>query len=166
MEKRYHINMLTAVIFFALFGCAWIGSFGRISLQSGSTPYVTTGELQKNWGNYEIYFAGGSVEYPSAVLFDPKDDDKTIINDKWRKVEDQKTLSEIIRWISIQDIGGPYYPKLYMILGPDGRFYGYMYTAWNHVLIKGIDEKTIWVDDLPHPPHSIGPGLGRIGGAK
>lgn len=166
MKKKYYIKILTAIIPFVLFSCAWIGSFGRISLQSGNAPYITTGELYKNWEDYNIYYDGGSTEYPSAVMFDPKNDERNITQDKWRRVEDQKTLSEIIGWISIQDTGGPYYPKLYRILGPDKRLYGYMYTAWDHVLIKGVDEKTIWVDDLPHPPFSITPGLGKTGGGK
>jgi hypothetical protein len=82
-------------------------------------------------------------------MFDPKKDSKTLLSDKWIKVEDQETVSDLISWIQHTT---EFYPRLQRILGPDDQFYGYFYSGWDHVLIKVVDERTLWVYDLPIPP--------------
>jgi hypothetical protein len=158
-KKYIYMSFLTLITLSVFSACAWLGSFGKIKRQPGDERRMTTDELIGNWRNYSIAFAGGTMEYPSAVMFDPKNDGKKIIYDKWRTVEDQKTLIDLIGWIRIQEDYGPYGPKLYRILGPDNKQYGYIYTAWDHVLLKGVDEKTLWIEDLPHPPYRVKPGI-------
>ena len=157
---RYiYIHILIAVFLTTLSACAWIGSFGKVRIQYGDSRMVTIEELKKNWTDYSIAYAGGNMENPSGILFDPRGDDRKIIYDNWKKVEDQKTLSELIGWLSMQEEDGPYAPRLLLVLGPDNKSYGYIYTSWNHMLIKGVDEKTIWIEDLPHPPFKITPSF-------
>lgn len=86
-------------------------------------------------------------------MFDPKNDDKVLTGDKWIKVEDQETLLELIGWI------GTYIefdPRLWRILGPDDQYYGYLFFAWGHVVIKAVvikavDDGTMFVYDLESP---------------
>jgi hypothetical protein len=105
--------------------------------------------LQENWDDYSIYYADWrSVGWPGGIIFDPKRDDKTLVGDKWMKVEDQETLTQVIT--SIEAKNG--YPRLYQILGPNDGFYGYMYLVPNRhfvtVTAKVIDSNSLWISDL------------------
>jgi hypothetical protein len=46
------------------------------------------------------------------------------------------------------------------ILGPDGSFYGYLFSVWHHVTVRVENEDTLVVYDLPNPPHYFGPAAG------
>jgi len=71
-----------------------------------------------------------------------------LIGDKWIKAEDKETLLELIGWIRtyIQ-----FDPRLWRILGPDDQCYGYLFFAWGHVVIKAVDDRTMFVYDLESP---------------
>jgi len=149
MKKDIYLAVIVSVLLFLVSGCSWYKSYGKVRLQSGPGHRVTIQELRENWRDYTIYYAGMSVQHPSAIMFDPKKDSRTLASDKWIKVEDQETLSELISWIQLTT---EFYPRLQRILGPDDQFYGYFYSGWDHVLIKVVDERTLWVYDLPMPP--------------
>ena len=34
------------------------------------------------------------------------------------------------------------------------QFYGYLYTAHHHVLIRVVNDKTMWLDEMVLPPFS------------
>jgi len=86
-------------------------------------------------------------------MFDPKKDNKALVGDKWTKIEDQETLSKLIS--SIQSQKANYCPRLWRILGPDQQFYGYLFTAYYHIplVIKVVDDTTMWVYNLRLPPY-------------
>ncbi|NVM25603.1 MAG: hypothetical protein HWN70_06755 [Desulfobacterales bacterium] len=149
MKKDKYPAVLALIGVFLVSGCSWYKSYGKVRLQSGPGHKVTIQELQQNWHDYTIYYAGSSVQLPSAIMFDPKKDTKTLMSDKWIKVEDQETLSELISWIQGTT---RFPPRLQRILGPDDQFYGYFYSGWHHVVLKVVDETTLWVYDLPVPP--------------
>ncbi len=157
MDVKKCLSPLTVglLLAFLISGCSWLKGYGKIRAQSGPGKRVTIQELRENWHDYTIYYAGYhgklSIKHPSAVMFDPKKDDRVLVGDKWTKVDDQKTLSELIS--SIQSHKARYYPSLWRILGPDDQFYGYLFSAWHHVPIKVVDEKTMWVYNLPRPPY-------------
>jgi len=88
-----------------------------------------------------------SVGTAAGIIFDPKNDDKTLTGDKWIKIEDQEILSALIGWIQ------PYIqfdPRLWRIVGPDDQFYGYLFFALGHVVIKSVDDTTMYVYNLRH----------------
>jgi len=149
VKKVKYPALIVLVLVFLTSGCSWLKSYGKLRLQSGPGHKVTIEELRENWNDYTIYYAGQSVGLPSAIMFDPKKDSKTLLSDKWIKVEDRETVSELISWIQHST---QFYPRLQRILGPDDQFYGYFYSGWDHVLIKVVDERTLWVYDLPIPP--------------
>jgi len=153
-KKYLVITVISVILAFFLYGCLQFESYARLRLQSINGDMVTPQTLKDKWQDYTIYYTGPGVQNPSAILFDPKNDNKTIVNNGWIKVEDQETLSELILWIQF-DIH--FEPKLWRILGPDNQFYGYIYSYWQHVYMKILDEKTLWVDDLPLPPLDLGP---------
>ena len=36
-------------------------------------------------------------------------------------------------------------------MGPDDQFYGYLFFAWGHVVIKSINDTTMYVYDVLSP---------------
>lgn len=146
------ISLLSALLMMS--GCSWYPGYGKLRIVQGTKEGVSIGELMENWQEYTIFYAGLSVQNPSAVMFDPKNDDKTLVTEKWVEVKDQETLLALIHWL---DADVQFYPKLYRIIGPHNQLFGFLYTAWDHVHMKLVDEKTLWIDDLPLPPIDYGP---------
>jgi len=149
MKKDKYQAVIALALVFLMSGCSWYKSYGKVRALSRHEEKLTLQELKENWQDYTIYYAGSSVDLPSAIMFDPKRDDKALVSDKWIKVEDQETLSELISWLQHTT---RFHPRLQRILGPDDQFYGYFYSGWNHVVLKVVDERTLWVYDLPIPP--------------
>jgi hypothetical protein len=147
MRRRELIILGMLGLFFAslISGCA---SYGKLRPLSGQERAMSIEALEKNWEDYAVYWTGLSVGEPSGIMFDPKKDDRKLTNEKWIKVENKATLAELIGWIKMNR---DYYPRLWTILGPDDRLYGYMYTGWRNVVIKEVDERTLYVHDLPAP---------------
>jgi hypothetical protein len=71
-------------------------------------------------------------------------------------VENKEDFLEVVWGIRVGQV--TFWPIVWRILGPDDQFYGYMYTAWDHVLIKEVDNKTLWVDDIPMPRFELASG--------
>jgi hypothetical protein len=137
--KRTILPILLIMAFSVLQACS---SYGRLAHQ----PAVSAEDLFQMREEYEVYFAGVSTHRPSAVLFDPKDDDRVMtVHPWWIKMEDPAMLREILEWM-VADV--QIEPVVWRILGSDGAFYGYLYTAWNHALLRAVDEKTLWIDDM------------------
>ena len=102
-------------------------------------------------------------------MFDPKGDDRKLISDKWIPIKDQVELSMLVRYMRSNY---HFHPVLWRVLDPDNDFYGYIYSARQDVVMKVVDDQTMWVDDLPLPPYdpinfrprSFGPVLEAIWG--
>jgi len=136
-------------LFFIVAGC---GSYGKLRLQSGPGETITTQELKENSQKYNILATGVEPNVPSAIIFDRKEDNREIVGERWWELKDDKAVSETVDWIEAQDPVGPYYPRLWKILGPDEHLYGYMFTAWDHAVMSVGEDKTMRVMDLPVPP--------------
>jgi hypothetical protein len=93
MEEGMNIARFAGIgilIFFAVMGCS--GDFARIKTLSASESKVTQQELIDNWSDYTIWLR------PSAVVFDPKTDDrKILVGNHWATVEDQQTWNQIVK---------------------------------------------------------------------
>ncbi|MFH1240748.1 MAG: hypothetical protein V1689_00180 [Pseudomonadota bacterium] len=156
-EKRDFIKVafLYAGLFCLMTGCVGLKNYGRLDVETGK---VSVNELIENWQNYGIYYAGLAVDNPSGVIFDTKTEGRRITSDKWIPVTEKSVVITIVKWLKA-NINYP--PVLWRILGPEGKFFGYLYSYWDNLVIKAIDDKTLWVDDLPLPPFDYGQG-GRI----
>ena len=151
IEKYVYLTLIGFVSIFLMSGCA---NYGKLTLESGRAANMTVQELQKNWDDYSIHYADWrTVGWPGGIIFDPKKDAKTLLSDKWMKVEDQETLSQVIRSIEAKS----HDPKLYQILGPNDEFYGYMYLGPNRnkvtMFIKVVNNNSLWISDLQ--PHKL-----------
>jgi hypothetical protein len=150
--RKYSVLPL-AIIWVGLLvsGCAST-QYGKLRMPDRTDP-VTVETLLKNWKDYELYYAGLHAGHPSAVLFDRKDDDRGFNTERWFKVDNKELLNELIDNIERQLPIGVYYPRLWKIIGPDGHLYGYMFTSWDHAVMRAVDGKTLFVNDLPLPPY-------------
>lgn len=131
-------------------GCAWLKGYGKVRLSTEYGDDMTIQKLQANWNHYNVYYAGMSTSNPAGIMFDPKNDGRELVGDRWVRVEDKETVSDIISWIKTYT---RFHPRLHVILGPDNQLYGYVFYAWGHdyVVAKPIDDKTLYVYDLESP---------------
>jgi len=138
-----------SVLIFFISGCLQFSNYGKLRLQSGKGERVTIEKLIESWQDYNVYYAGLHESSPSAVMFDPKQDTRTLVCDRWIKVGDQEKLADLIDWMWTDHVS---YPRVRRILGPNNEFYGFMFTGWHHVVAKLVGDRTMLVYDLPLSP--------------
>ena len=156
MERaRYiYIAVFGLLSLILISGCS---GYGSIRHESGYANGITIQELVKNSGDYNVYYSGYAVNNPSGIMFDPKNDDKTLTpSDWWVKIDSEGDVSEVVSWIDIHDYPW-YYADLHRIIGPDGELYGFVYTGWYEITAKATGNNTLLVYDLPDPPQYYGP---------
>jgi len=159
MKKDKYPAVIALALVFLVSGCSWLKGYGKIRVLSKHEEKLTIQALKENWQDYTISYAGSSVGIAAGVMFDPKNDDKTLVGDRWIKVEDRETLLELIDAIESY---AQFYPRLYRILGPDDRFYGYLFYAWCHPVFRLVDDRTLYAYDLQSPVYiDGGPRLWR-----
>ena len=147
MNRKLMIPAAVGVLLSCLMvGCA---NYGKISPALERTEKPTVRELQENWENYAIHYADWrSVGWTGGIIFGPKAGDKTLFGEKWMKVEDEKTLTQLITSIEAKNPD----PRLHRILGPNDAFYGYLYLGprrdYVNVFVKVIDSNSLRVSDL------------------
>ena len=145
MPKVERIFLGLTVVFFlaSFFGCMGSGNYGRLRTAG---PDMTIDHLQKHWKDYNVYYAGVNLEQVNAILFDPKNDDRTFsLQHYWVPVNDEAKLSELMRWINV--FGGEP-PSLYRIVAPGDKTFGYLYMLLSSPVIKVVDERTVWLGNL------------------
>ncbi len=150
-------KLLTAcLILLLLSGCAaWSERYGKIRYLSYDSDEITIQALLDNWKSYHISYAGLGVRLPLGLMFDPKNNETTLVGDFWKPVTSQQVLKEITQWIYPNT---RHEPRISKILGPDGRFYGYLYHSYGAVFLKQVDDRKIYVYNLEEP---IEEGLGQ-----
>jgi len=131
-------------------GCAWLRGYGKVRLSSEKGDDMTIQKLRENWNDYHVSYAGIAPNNPAAIMFDPKDDGQNLVGDRWIRVEDGETISEIISWLRTYT---QFHPRLHVILGPDNQPFGYLFYPWasGDVVAKVIDDSTLYVYDLMSP---------------
>jgi hypothetical protein len=159
MKKHFGAVLVLAGLTLVAYGCA---SYGGARSQRVYGNRITVQGLVKDWQDYTVYFTGHGRGHPSAVLFKPKDDDRVVIADRWWKVEKYEILTDLVDSIQRQTPISFYYPRLLELLGPDNHRYGYVFTSWDHVVVRLIDDRTMVVYDLPMPPYLAIDGEGNF----
>ena len=150
-KQKFLIMLLIALI---LYGCSMsLKNYGKVKMLPKGSGEVTIQDLIDKWKDYDIYYSGSFARYygvrnPLGVMFDPKNNDTTLVGDSWEKVRDQKTLIKITQMIYPNT---QYKPWLSEILGPDDRFYGYLYYSYGMVVLKLTDDGKMNIYDLEEP---------------
>ena len=130
---------LLVIAFVFIVGC--LEDYGLVERQTSTDNKMTLAELTENWEDYHIYSGTrGGRPRPQGIMFDPKNNDTRLIGDSWIKIADQPSLSEAISAIQ-NDYDNA---KVWIIEGPDGRFFGYMYSPIQ-TDVKIVDEQTLYV---------------------
>ena len=128
-------------------------NYGKVKMLPKGSGEVTIQDLIDKWEDYDIYYHGSFARYygarnPLGVMFDPKNNDTVLVGDSWEKVRDQKTLIEITQMIYPNTQHDPWLSE---ILGPDDRFYGYLYYSYGMVVLKLTDDGKMNIYDLEEP---------------
>lgn len=161
--KANIVLFLVILMLVPLMGCAGVQSHGKLRFQAGDRERVTIEQLVERWQSFDVYYSGIAVHKPSAILFDPKGDERTLqVHPWWVRVDSKDTLLEIFEWINFYR---KYPPRLRVVLGPNDDFFGYIYSAWDHALIRVVDDKTLWVNELSMP-RDESPGEGGVGSLR
>ena len=86
----------------------------------------------------------------TRIMFDPKNDDRKLLNGWWEKIDSQEELSYVVKWLGF-GTRHLYGNNLYRMMGPDENIYGYVFTPFTHVSFKKVDEKSMYVYYLDDP---------------
>jgi hypothetical protein len=158
METKKYI--LLSVLFIALIisGCvSWQKNYGTLKTIPNGPSHLTIQNLIDKWDDYHIYssdqYAGPGFRSPLGIMFDPKNNDTMLVGDLWKKVSDQKTLTDMTKRIFLATQREPW---LNEILGPDGLLYGYLYYSYGVVTLKMVGEKKMYIFNLEEPPSEGG----------
>lgn len=149
MNKNVYLTVLIVIVL-VVCGCtSMFANYGKVKNLTGDRKKdVTIDALIENWTDYDIYYAGMGVKAPLGIMFDPKANNTKLTGDAWRKVEDQKTLKEIVRWIYPTTQEFPWFAEL---LGPDDSFLGYLYYSGGPASLKRNNGSTFYVLELENP---------------
>ncbi len=140
MKKKRYLNVILIALFF--FGCAsWQKNYGKLKSLPKSEGEVIIRDLIDKWEDFDIYYAYSGTPYSVGIMFDPKNNDTALVGNMWKKVTDKQTLLETVKWIRHDRL-------LNEILGPDDRFYGYLYYSYGYVTLKMVGDKKIYVFNL------------------
>ena len=150
--KLFHVTAIIIISAIIITGCS---GYGKLVIESKNEAEVTIEELIKNLDDYDIHYFGYGKKFVSGIIFDPKKDNKKLLpSDMWVEINEQTTISDIVKRIKGSDFPR-FVPTLYKIVGPDGVFYGYLFTGWSHIVLKKIDDDTLSVYGLDDPPEYL-----------
>jgi hypothetical protein len=156
MEKYKLLS--TFLVALIISGCvSWQKNYGKLKIIPKDQNEITIQNLIDKWDDYNIYYSdqydGFSVRSALGIMFDPKNNNTTLVGDRWKKVNDQNTLAEMTQWIVLNT---QYEPWLNEILGPDGRLYGYLYYSYGVVTLKMVGDNKMYIFNLEEPPDQEG----------
>jgi ABC-type sugar transport system substrate-binding protein len=142
MNRRHRwVTASILVLLAVVAGCAGVYD----NLVPADKGQMTVETLVNNYQNYNVYYLG-NFSIPYAVLFDPKEDGKTVkVGDRWEKVPSQDTASKQVGQISTLIGRGVNMPRLWKLVGPDGSLFGYVYTAATQLSSNVVDGNTMFV---------------------
>lgn len=138
-----------------LLGCALTVPVSRLETVPRAEQRAKLEDLTKNWQLYDVY-TDGPVNSTSALIFDPKNDDRNLLGFQYVKVESRRNLQSAVNWI---DSYVQYDPRLYKIFDEEGGFYGWVYIALYRPMPRRVDEGTLLLPKYLSPLH-WGGGLG------
>ena len=158
METKKNIFLSVLLIVLIISGCVlWQKNYGKLKTISKGPNHLTIQNLIDKWDDYHIYssdqYAGPGFRSPLGIMFDPKNNDTMLVGDRWKKVSDQKTLTDMTKRIFLATQREPW---LNEILGPDGVLYGYLYYSYGVVTLKVVDEKKMYIFNLEEPANEGG----------
>ena len=121
-------------------------NYGSLKTVPKDSNEVTIQYLIDKWDDYHVYSydqcAGPDLRLPLGIMFDPKNNDTMLVGGCWKKVKDQKSLTEMTKRIFLATYHEPW---LNEIVGPDGQLYGYIYYSCGVVPLKMVGDNKMYV---------------------
>jgi len=140
--KKYRYLISMSLIAIVMSGCAlWQKNYGKLKSLPKGESQVAIRDLIDKWEDFDIYYASSGTPFSFGIMFDPKENDTALVGDMWKKIADKETLIETVKRIEHDRL-------LKEILGPDGRFYGYIYYSYGHITLKMMGDKKMYVFGL------------------
>lgn len=118
----------------------------RFKQESPAAQQDRLRQLQDRWEAYHIYATLWRGDQVKAILFDPKADERKILAERWVQVQSKEELSRFLGQTSSGQS-----PRLYMILGPQGEPYGYLYSTTTDIQTQLLDDRTLRVYEMKMP---------------
>ncbi len=148
------------LVIFLLASCVTFKSSGLYMAPGQTGKTITLDQLEANADKYDIYYTGISWDMPAAIFFDPKDDDSKIVGKFWVKVQKGENLREMINFIKgfIN-----FDPRLYAIVGPQRRVFGYILTATYPIQARLLNQHTVYIYNINSPLYRDDGGFPRTG---
>lgn len=147
IQKKVVVALMLFGFVIFIFGCGAAKRNAQVTPQLKSREWKPkVRELSNNMGDYDIYAAGINKSRPWAIGFLPKNNTKRLTGtpEQWHKIEDKKTLDDLIGWMEAKPNA---IPRLLSVLGPepDRAFFGYIYSPLAQISTRIVDENTIFV---------------------
>jgi hypothetical protein len=140
MLRNPWIYLPVMIFLFFTLACAFPAGVPKFEPLSRGDKSATLDDLKRNWTRYAVSYGGGSVGLASALIFDPKDDNRSLVGEGYREVKDKETLDRVI---SVIESYISFNPTLYKIYGPDREFFGFVFTAHYRPVPQKVDDKTL-----------------------
>jgi hypothetical protein len=139
MERKRFIYGAVTCLVGALFisGCA---NQGRLRALPRSGIAAAVEDIKENYNQFVIHANEWPAGEVSAIVFDPRQDNRTIQNDGWTEVTSKAQLSKLVER-SKRNI----YLQFFKIYGPNDQFFGYLLGGERYVFFKTIDTNTLKV---------------------
>ena len=155
MKRHTMAAILIPALWFLSAGCSGLTGYGKLVPQEDLGEEMTIETLEAYWEDYRVFYAGCCgdfpIRHPAGIMFDPRWDDKALVGDRWAKVENERTLSRLIRSVQKQATLGGHYPRVWRIVGDDEQLYGYLFSEWGHLTLKSVEKGTLYAYDLRYP---------------
>ena len=143
--KTFRYIILICYAFIFIVGCAQDSA--HLKTQSAEQSKITQQELFNNFSDYTIWLRA------TAAVFDPKDDDRTIlVGSNWATVADQASWEQIVKNNTTSDGNiTPLWANYAMtgvreIWSPDNQLYGYIiHQQGDLVSARVVDVNTMRV---------------------
>ena len=126
-------GFFVTVILVSLFACGYPGI-----RRSAVNPDDVTNFVDKNYDHFIITYCGGK-ESPTAVRFDPKNDDISLTGDGWYSLESKAQVDDMIRDMiaRYRFYNGVYSgPYLFEIKTKEGKVIGYYYSILDNLTLR------------------------------
>lgn len=98
-KRSAGITILSLILFM---GCS--GGYRQLETSPGNESNITRQELIDNWSDYNIFFHDRSSVGLGVIIFDPKNDNRKIVVDKyWGTIKNQETWSDFVKSYTTRD---------------------------------------------------------------
>ena len=150
MKKKQTMGMIALGLTLSLFisGCMGTTGRGRLDTFLSDGGKLSIQALTDNLQDYDVYYSGYYAGDATSIIFDRKDDDRTIrlTETSWIKVSDPKIITTAIHGI---EANNDFYPRVWKVIGPDNQPYGYLYTGWHLVNVRSSSKNMITITGIP-----------------